>query len=160
MAGLDISSISSEKEVEIGLRNMVESGRVRSGDMCYINPRKIMKLLDSVLGREMKAAKAAGSLFREQPFVVGVRAGEVLPETESDSMVLVQGIIDVFYETSAGIVLIDYKTDRLEAGQEHVLADRYRKQMDLYAYALEEIIGKPVVKRALYSFSLDGVIEL
>ena len=75
-------------------------------------------------------------------------------------MVLVQGIIDVFYETSAGIVLIDYKTDRLEAGQEHVLADRYRKQMDLYAYALEEIIGKPVVKRALYSFSLDGVIEL
>ncbi len=160
MAGLDISSISSEKEVEIGLRNMVESGRVRSGDMCYINPRKIMKLLDSALGREMKAAKAAGSLFREQPFVVGVRAGEVLPETESDSMVLVQGIIDVFYETSAGIVLIDYKTDRLEAGQEHVLADRYRKQMDLYAYALEEIIGKPVVKRALYSFSLDGVIEL
>lgn len=71
-----------------------------------------------------------------------------------------QGIIDGFYETEQGIVLMDYKTDHLESGEEGILVERYEKQMELYARALEGILGKRVVRKVLYSFSLDKEIEV
>lgn len=160
MAGIDFCSVSSEKEVEIELKSMVKSGKVREEDMHYINTYKLVRFLESPLGKELAAAKAEGRLFREQPFVIGVSACEVLPHTDSEATVLVQGIIDVFYETAEGLVLLDYKTDRLEQGQEDVLAGRYRMQMDLYARALEGITGKVVLRKILYSFSLGRAVEL
>lgn len=160
MAGLDFSSVSSEKEVEIALKNMVKSGRVRNEDVQYINTYKLMKLLESPLGQELREAKSEGKLFREQPFVIGVCASEVVPDTGSEETVLIQGIMDAFYETGDGIVLLDYKTDHLEEGQEQMLARRYQKQMDLYARALEGITGKTVIRKILYSFSLSRAIEL
>lgn len=38
--------------------------------------------------------------------------------------------------------------------------ERYEKQMELYARALEGILGKRVVRKVLYSFSLDKEIEV
>lgn len=160
MAGIDFSHSSSEKEVEIELQAMVKSGRVREEDLNYINLSKLMKFFNSALGQEMRRAKEEGTLFREQPFVIGVMAKEVLPDTENTDTVLVQGIIDAFYETEEGIVLMDYKTDHLEPGQESVLMERYYKQMELYARALTGITGKPVVKKVLYSFSLNETVEM
>lgn len=160
MASLDFSRISGKADVEDELQRMIEAGRLRKEDAGVIRADKIAAFLRSPLGQELTAAKADGRLFREQPFVIGVRAGEVLPETDSEDMVLVQGIMDAFYETEDGIVLLDYKTDHLEAGQEDVLAGRYRMQMDLYARALEGILKKKVVRKVLYSFSLSEEITV
>ena len=55
---------------------------------------------------------------------------------------------------------MDYKTDHLEKGQEEVLVKRYRTQMEVYAEALEKITNKPVVKKVLYSFSLNKEIKV
>ena len=160
MASLDFSSIVSASDVEAQLRDLAEAGRIRQEDVSFIRPGKIAAFLKSPLGQEVKAAKTDGRLFREQPFVIGVRASEVLPESDSEDTVLVQGIMDAFYETEEGIVLLDYKTDHLEAGQEDVLAGRYRMQMDLYAKALEGILKKKVVRKVLYSFSLNEEITV
>lgn len=160
MAGLDFSESSSEKEVENSLQNMIESGRIMKGDMRYIQIRKLNHFFASQTGKEMKRAHSTNQLFREQPFVIGVKAKDVVPDTENDSMVMVQGIIDAFYEREDGIVLLDYKTDHLEPGQENVLCKRYEKQMELYARALENITGKKVVKTVLYSFSLEKEISV
>lgn len=160
MASLDFSRISGKTDVEAELQRMIEAGRIRSEDAGYIRPGKIAAFLKSPLGQEVKAAKADGRLFREQPFVIGVRAGEVLPDTDRDDTVLVQGIMDAFYETEDGIVLLDYKTDHLEEGQEDVLAGRYRMQMEMYAKALEGILKKKVVRKVLYSFSLNEEITV
>ena len=158
--GIDFARISSKGDIEEELKHMAESGRVRKDDLHYINSVKLMKFFESPLGIEMKAAKDRGALYREQPFVIGVPMREVIPDSDRDSEVLVQGIIDGFYETDEGIVLMDYKTDHLDEGQEQVLAERYRTQMELYARALSGITGRPVIKMVLYSFSLDKEIEL
>ena len=50
------------------------------------------------LARRMSLAGERGALYREQPFVLGLpasRLGEEFPEKEQ---VLIQGIIDVFFE--------------------------------------------------------------
>lgn len=63
---------------------------------------------------------------------MGYPARDLFDERREDETVLVQGIIDGYYETDDGIVLMDYKTDSLKPGDEKVLISRYRRQMELY----------------------------
>ena len=82
-------------------------------------------------------------------------------ESNADShveKVILQGIIDAFIMEEEGIILVDYKTDRVKDGEE--LRNRYQKQIDLYSEALEQILGKKVKRRALYSFSLGEEVDL
>ena len=72
--------------------------------------------------------------------------------------VILQGIIDAFIMENDGIILVDYKTDRVKDGEE--LRNRYQKQIDLYSEALEQILGKKVKRRVLYSFSLGEEVDL
>lgn len=160
MAGIDFSAVMTEKEIEKELEHMIESGRVRAADMKLIRVRKLMKFFASALGSQMCEAAEDGKLYREQPFVFSIPAAEIEEEAPEGSEVLVQGIIDGFFETEDGIVLMDYKTDHLEEGKEDMLVERYKKQMELYARALQGITGKPVVRKVLYSFSLDKSIEV
>ncbi|MEG1742033.1 MAG: PD-(D/E)XK nuclease family protein, partial [Acetivibrio sp.] len=96
--------------------------------------------------------------FKEQPFVLGVPAKKVNPEIPSEELVIVQGIIDAFFEEDGELVLLDYKTDHVTDKQE--LMDRYRSQLYYYQEALEQIIGKKVKERIVYSFALGEEIEL
>ena len=72
--------------------------------------------------------------------------------------VILQGIIDAFIMEEDGIILVDYKTDRVKDGEE--LRNHYQKQIDLYCEALEQILGKKVKRRVLYSFSLGEEVDL
>lgn len=65
---------------------------------------------------------------------------------------LIQGIIDVFFEEEDGIVLLDYKTDAIFSMKE--LWNRYETQLDYYQEAVQKLSGKPVKERILYSFHL------
>jgi len=76
----------------------------------------------------------------------------------STEKVILQGIIDAFIMEEEGIILVDYKTDRVKDGEE--LRNRYQKQIDLYSEALEQILGKKVRRRVLYSFSLGEEVDL
>ena len=86
---------------------------------------------------------------------------ESFVESNADShveKVILQGIIDAFIMEEDGIILVDYKTDRVKDGGE--LRNRYQKQIDLYSEALEQILGKKVRRRVLYSFSLGEEVDL
>ena len=106
----------------------------------------------------MRRAAAEGKLFREQPFVLGMDARELYPEEETGEMVLVQGIIDAYYEEDEELVVLDYKTDRIYSEDE--LAAKYHGQLDYYAKALKQITGKKVKDKILYSFTMQKEIHL
>ena len=71
---------------------------------------------------------------------------------------LIQVIIVVFFEEDGEIVVADYKTDRVDSGQE--LAAKYKTQLDYYAHALQQLTGKRVKEKILYSFGLREEILL
>lgn len=124
----------------------------------YISPDIIEKFLESDLALEMKKAQEEGRLYREHPFVMQVPASRAKEGASEDEMVLVQGEIDVFYENEEGIVLVDYKTDYVKT--EDALVNRYRKQLQLYAEAIEKMTGKKVVRILIYSTNFGKTIEL
>ena len=106
----------------------------------------------------MAAAFLRGDLYREQPFVLGIEADLVNPGFPKDETVLVQGIIDAYFEEDGELVLVDYKTDAVEKPQD--LIDRYQVQLDLYERALKQITGKKVKEKLIYSVSLKKTIPL
>ena len=117
-------------------------------------------------GTEGEAADKAGSSnaggeSNEDSLTRNIDSIESNRESVVDShveKVILQGIIDAFIMEEEGIILVDYKTDRVKDGEE--LRNRYQKQIDLYSEALEQILGKKVQRRVLYSFSLGEEVDL
>ena len=120
--------------------------------------KELLLFLESDLGKRMQQAAKNKKLYREQPFVFGVPAREVSPETDSEEEVLIQGIIDAYFEEADGLVIVDYKTDRAEAAFE--LVNKYQEQLRWYERALEQLTGKKVTEKLIYSFALHAVIPL
>jgi len=125
-----------------------------------LNQEKLKKFLDSPLGKLFAKAYKENTLYREQHFMQEVEYEKLFPEDGGDNVekVILQGIIDAFIMEEDGIILVDYKTDRVKDGEE--LRNRYQKQIDLYSEALEQILGKKVRRRVLYSFSLGEEVDL
>lgn len=158
MATIDFARTGSEQEIRQAVQELVLTGRMREEETSVLNYRKLYQFFSSEQGRRMREADYSGRLHREQPFVMGRPAKEIFSDRTEEEIVLVQGIIDVFYETEEGIVLLDYKTDALKPGEEQILVDRYQEQMILYGKALEDMMGQPVTECILYSFSLGKEI--
>lgn len=123
-----------------------------------VNPGKILRFMESPMAERMRLAAKAGKLWKEQPFMLGISADRLSPEFPDTEEILVQGIIDVFFEEDDGIVLLDYKTDVIKTPGE--LADRYRVQLDYYGEALGRMTGKRVKERVLYSFYLGTEVPV
>ena len=120
-----------------------------------INPWVILKFTKSNIWKELKEAK---EYHKEEPFYINIPANEVM-ESTLDENILVQGIIDLYYVTKDDeLVLLDYKTDFINEGEEQILIDRHKPQLMLYKRALESGINKKVDKIYIYSTKLGKEI--
>lgn len=138
-------------------RNLwISEGRVSQAELECVKIGRIIDFVKTPLAQRMIAANRAGVLFKEQPFVLGIPADRLNEHYPADETVLVQGVIDVFFYEAGGIVLADYKTDRVDSEEE--LIARYKAQLDYYQLALEQITGQRVKERYLYSFALKKEI--
>lgn len=137
------------------IRGFRDGGYLSEEEAGAIDPEKIAAFLLSPIGGRMRKAFAAGTLKREQQFVMAA-------EIDGDPDGLMQGIIDAFFteETEAGkvIVLVDYKTDRNRSDEYFISA--YRSQQEQYAAALEKATGLPVAERILYCVDTGKEIRL
>ena len=73
---------------------------------------------------------------------------------------MLQGVADVCFETAEGLVVADFKTDRIAPGEAPQRAQRYRPQLEAYSRALSRVLEKPVVQRVLYFFETGETVAL
>ena len=156
-------SIAMEQEnraelLRAGRQKAVDELRIPKEEDALVREGKILAFLDTELAKRMAIAEMHNCLRKEQPFVIGVAANLVKPEFPETEEILVQGVIDVYFEEDGELVLLDYKTDRVSAEGE--LVKRYRTQLDYYAEALERLTHKKVKERLIYSFALEKIIEV
>ena len=149
MECLDYSVSVNIEGVKADIERMLETGKMNELQVKSVNPWDINTFVQSDTGRRVANAMNNGSVRREQPFVF---------EYEGQ---LIQGIIDLYFEEDGELVLVDYKTDRVNAAKE--LIDRYSTQLKLYADALGRIFstdGKSIQadERLIYSFRLQQTI--
>ena len=160
-----MSKVDPERGTEIlyikeQLTKLMQQGQIDPLIGAQMHPEWIRSYFTSAIGKRTAEAWKEGRLYREKPFILGKPADEVDPSNSPEDMVMIKGVIDNFFLEDDGIVLIDYKTDRIRPGEEQVLADRYRTQLIYYAAALENAFKRPVKEMYLYSFVLGKVIEV
>ena len=59
-------------------------------------------------------------------------------------------MIDLVFREQAGWVVVDYKTDTVQEGDQEQLADYYRNQVEQYATIWEQMVGAAVCEKALF----------
>ena len=129
---------------------------------------KLLELLDftvdyddASLTRAIENLRSRGRLTREMAECIrheDILRSEIYPQDQSGEKILVQGIIDVYFGESDGLVVLDYKTDKVRNAGE--LKEKYHAQLDYYARALTQLTGKPVKEKIIYSFTLGEEIAV
>ena len=124
-----------------------------------INIGKLQGYTKSDLWQELKNAK---EIHKEKAFYINVKASRMYDiSKENDENILVQGIIDLYYIDKNGkLVLVDYKTDYVEAGKENELVEKYKEQLYLYKDALEKALNRKVDRMWIYSLYLNESIVI
>ena len=161
---LPFTAGNSTSEVREAVEALERQGLLPEHTAEQINLGRISRFLRTPIGRRMTEGERNGTLRKEQQFVMGIPAEDLGKNDTalSGETVLIQGIIDAWFEEPDGLVIVDYKTDRVKELEdpEGELIRRYQVQLEYYARALHAATGKPVKQRYLYSFSLGKEISV
>ena len=158
MESLVFGKINGKADLKEQLKELEEKKILLPEEKNTIHLNKLQKFFESDLGKRMIAADEGQNLYKEQPFVMGIPAKEIDASIESEEIVLVQGIIDAYFEEEDGFVLVDYKTDHVADVNE--LIEKYGVQLAYYQKALEKVTQKPVKECKIYSFYLGKEISI
>ncbi|MCD8048286.1 MAG: helicase-exonuclease AddAB subunit AddA [Clostridia bacterium] len=145
----------NETDVKGAIEKMRAAGLLEKEEAECIDCGKIEAFLCSSLAEEMRRAKR---VYRETPFTIMIDAKDVF-ENGGDEKITVQGTIDCFFEREDGeFVLVDYKTDYYEEPRE--IAEKYKKQLELYETAIFNKYSQKCDKKYLYLFRKNDIIEV
>ncbi|XEC96808.1 helicase-exonuclease AddAB subunit AddA [Paenibacillus tarimensis] len=141
------------------VRHMVERSLLRPEQAEAVDLEAVHSFFSGELG--LRLCKASW-VRREVPFSCTLPAGRVHGVSAAggaqEEPVLIQGVIDCLFEDEQGLVLLDYKTDRIAAQRWEEAAERHRFQLELYAEAVGGILGRKIDE--CYVFFFDGAMSV
>lgn len=143
--------------VKAEIERLKEKGIITAAEAGAINVRAVERFFKSGLAKRILASD---NVMREKKFTVNVPVGELYPELAgfSDETVMIQGIADCAFVENGKLIVVDYKTDRLETEQQ--FADKYGEQVRVYKRALSLCTDYEVSETLLYSFALSKEISV
>lgn len=153
MQSIRLDKTGSAREVEEELARLTAQGYLTEPQAQSVSPISVARFFAGDLGR---ALRENPTLQREYPFSLLADANRFYPDALPGEEILLQGVIDGWFETEEGLTLFDFKTDRVPPYAAQDRAQRYQGQLAAYAYALETLTQKPVVHRLLW-FLHSGV---
>ncbi len=157
MQAVRLDRTESKKALGEELERLAKEGYLTQQQAQGVDVGAMARFFASPLGERLRSCTTP---HREYPFSLLAPAQQFYPNAPAEDEVLLQGVIDCWFETEEGIVLLDFKTDRVSAAQAAERGERYRGQLAAYAYALETLSGKPVVARLLCFLYPNVVVEL
>ncbi|MBR4973368.1 MAG: UvrD-helicase domain-containing protein, partial [Clostridia bacterium] len=147
---------SKYNTVEEELERLYEWQYISEREYKAINVAALKSFFRSEIFGRIKNAK---SVNREMRFLTEMQADTINPllnENCKNEKIIVQGAVDLCFDEQDGIVILDFKTDRVD--DISVLKDIYSEQLNIYALACEKIFKKPVKQKIIYSFALQDSI--
>ena len=66
----------------------------------------------------------------------------------TDNKFIVQGAVDLCFTEPDGVVVLDFKTNRVDSPDE--LKAKYAEQLNIYATACEKFFSLPVKEKIIY----------
>ena len=158
MQYIDFERAGTEEQVKAEIARLVAGAYITPEQGEAVDPAKIAAFFRSPLGRQLLAAPR---LEREYKFSILVPAGDYYPGLGAEEEVLLQGVVDCWFQEADGTVtVIDFKTDWVNRDSLHTRAEQYRPQLEAYTRALSAAIGQPVTRRVVWFFSAGEGVTL
>jgi len=124
------------------MTQLVADGRLGVEEAKLLSPDDMVWFANTEMGRVL--AQRADGCRREVPFVYA------LPVADGAERMVLRGVIDCLVETEDGLLILDYKTDRVpDAVEWERRIDGYSLQVRLYVLAAAKVFGRPVAGAAL-----------
>jgi ATP-dependent helicase/nuclease subunit A len=149
---------SKSNDIEAELERLYEWQFITETEYNAIERKKLQDFFNSNI---FKRISNALTVEREMRFLTEVDAKKIAPhlnEELSKEKVIIQGAVDICFVEEDGVVVLDFKTDRVDNLE--ILKDTYGEQLNIYAMACEKIFGKKVKQKLIYSFNLSKEIEV
>lgn len=146
---IDYNADSKEK-INLELLRLIGDNRISEEATKTLDINKLEKIMSSEIMVKARNAK----ILREQPFML--YTDSIDGATTLQDKVLVQGVIDLLIIDKT-VTLVDFKASY---GNPNYLKEKYSKQLELYAKAVEKTMGHKVDKKIIYNILLDFTVEL
>ena len=151
MQYLDFSDVGEEESVRAQIEKMRTQRKLTDEQARAVDVRAIVRFLQSPLAARIRRSE---SVRREYRFSL-LRPVREFANVDADDAVLLQGVVDCFFEEGGELVVVDFKTDRVSHDNLEERAAHYRPQLEAYSMALARVTGKRVKEKLLYFFSAD-----
>ena len=142
---LDLAGPVTEDSIEKTKDKLLADNAITASVISHIDKEAILKFFHSDLGQMVFDTE--NTILREWPFTFALPTCEYTDSSyerraTGDEVIIVQGIIDMLIQTPKGLVIIDFKTDKITTDQVTERAELYRRQLQLYSRAASAILGR------------------
>lgn len=139
------------------LRALTIRGLFTEREASLVRVGAVVGFFSSDIGRRLVASPR---VEREKEFNLMCEASRLIGAS-TDEPIMLQGIIDCCFIEDGRWVLVDHKTTRVDgAHSPRTVAERYRRQIELYAEALERLTGIPVAEKYIYLLSVGEAVKM
>ncbi len=148
--------VEGEEGVKQEIERMLVENVLTKDESSVINVGEIRRCLDSDIIQKARNSEKLGKCYREHPFMMYVKANEVIEGADCTDKVLVQGVIDLFIDGEERYI-VDFKNSTL---RDEETLKKYKKQLYLYKKAVESSFSVKIDKVMLYSFKTGKTTEM
>ncbi len=158
---VDLSGLADKKALQDTVAALVKDGSLDQSLARQVNLTAIQAFFESELGQ--LAQQAGKNVLREWPFTYALDAALIKRGQEpfnSQEIIVLQGIVDMIIPTEDGLVIVDFKTDRVSEDTINERAEQYTEQLRSYGRAASEILKQPVAGAWLYFLTPQMAVEV
>ena len=156
MQDLDFFCEPNEQSVREQIEKLRAQRKLTDEQANAVDVHAIVRFLRSDLAARIRKSK---QVEREYRFSL-LRPVRDFSSLDADDSVLLQGVVDCFFEEDGELVVVDFKTDHVLRAQLDERAEHYRPQLEAYSMALTRVMGKKVKEKVLYFFSAGEEVRL
>ena len=156
MQDLDFFCEPNEQSVREQIEKLRAQRKLTDEQANAVDVHAIVRFLRSDLAARIRKSE---QVEREYRFSL-LRPVRDFSSLDADDSVLLQGVVDCFFEEDGELVVVDFKTDHVSRAQLDERAEHYRPQLAAYSMALTRVMGKKVKEKVLYFFSAGEEVRL
>lgn len=153
---MDCRKCMDTVSVELEVRNLAQQGIISEEAAQSVDCAGLADFFATPLGQKVRTQE---NVLREFKFSI-LDDGSSYGDDLEGERILLQGVVDCAIIEDDGIIVIDFKTDRIKEETLPAAVERYRYQVEAYADALQRIFQKKVKQACLYFFRLNRFVDI
>ena len=154
---LDFSTPADVNAVRAAVAAMEERHLLTHEQVQAVDVAELVRFLRGPLCARIRAGE---NVQREYRFSLLQSAKTFVSGAAEEDEILLQGVVDCFFEENGALIVVDFKTDRTAPEAVAARAEEYRPQLEAYSLALAQVIGKPVREKILYFLRSGEAVSL